>query len=74
MGVEPETRAFFVLIVNSMAWMLLWMVLNVLFGIYLGYAFFDGSPGWKNIIYYGLSLAGFAILIRHLIKKWKQYI
>jgi hypothetical protein len=74
MGVEPETRAFFILIANSMAWVLLWMILNVLFGIYLEYAFFNYSPGWKNILYYILSLTAFIFLARHLIKKWKQYI
>lgn len=73
MGVEPETRAFFILIANSMAFVLLWMMLNVLFGIYLEYAFFDGSPGWKNILYYFISLVAFILLVRHLIKKWKKY-
>jgi hypothetical protein len=73
MGVEPETRAFFILIVNSMAWVLFWMVLNVLFGIYLEYAFFENEPGWKNILYYVLSIAAFIFLVRHLIRKWKKY-
>lgn len=73
MGVEPETRAFFILIANSMALVLLWMILNVLFGIYLEYAFFEGSPGWKNILYYVISLAAFIFIIRRLITKWRQY-
>lgn len=73
MGVEPETRAFFVLIANSMALVLLWMVLNVLFGIYLEYAFFEGRPGWKNILYYIISLVVFVFLLRHLAKKWKNF-
>lgn len=73
MGVEPETRAFFVLIANSMALVLLWMILNVLFGIYLGYAFFEESPGWKNIVYYIVSFIAFIFLIRHLIKRWKGF-
>ncbi|MFT3979440.1 MAG: hypothetical protein QM687_03150 [Ferruginibacter sp.] len=70
---EDETRAFFVLIANSIALVLLWMLANILFGIYWGYAFFEGSPSWKNILYYLLSLIAFAFVIRRLLHKWKDY-
>jgi bacteriorhodopsin len=74
MGVEPETRAFFILIANSLALMLIWMILNVLFGIYLGYAFFETAPGWKNYLYYSLSLIAFIFVLIRLVKKWKQHL
>lgn len=70
MGMEDDTRAFLVLVLNTMALVLLWMIANVLFGIYLGYAFFKGSPSWKNILYYILSLSSLLFLIKHLRKKW----
>ncbi len=70
MGMEDDTRAFLVLIVNTIAWVLLWMIANVTVGIYLGYGFFEGSPSWKNIVYYILSIASFIFLIRRIKRKW----
>lgn len=70
MGMENETRDFLVLIANSIAWVLIWMILNVLFGIYLEWGFFTGKPGWKNILYYVFSIASLIFLVRRLIKKW----
>ncbi|MBC7933858.1 MAG: hypothetical protein H7Y86_00670 [Rhizobacter sp.] len=74
MGMEDDTRAFFVLIANSIALLLIWMIANILVGIYWNYAFFDGSPGWKNIVYYIVSLVAFGFLARHIIRKWKKYL
>ncbi len=70
MGMENETRDFLVLIANSIAWVLIWMILNVLFGIYLEWGFFTGTPGWRNILYYIFSIASLIFLVRRLIKKW----
>ena len=70
MGMEDETRDFLVLVLNSIALMLLWMIANVFAGIYLGYAFFEGSPGWKNIVYYIISIFTFLLVIRRLRRKW----
>jgi ABC-type glycerol-3-phosphate transport system permease component len=71
MGMEDDARGFFVLIINSIAVTLIWMIANVLFGIYMGYAFYADSPGWQNIIYYLISLVTFILLIRYLRSKWK---
>jgi hypothetical protein len=71
MGMEDETRDFFVKILNSMSVVLLWMILNVLFGIYYNYAFFDDYPNWKNYIFYLLSVASFIWVLKYLYKKWK---
>lgn len=73
MGMENDTRAFLILILNTIAWVLIWMIANVLFGIFMGYAFYENSPGWGNIVYYIISGATFILLIWHLRKKWKVY-
>ena len=70
MGMEDETRAFLVLILNTIALVLIWMIANVLAGIYLGYAFFEGSPTWENILYYILSAGTFILVIRRIRRKW----
>ncbi len=71
MGMEDDTRTFLVLVLNTMAMVLLWMIANVLVGIYFGYAFFTGSPSWKNILYYIAALSTFLLLLWHLKRKWK---
>jgi len=70
MGMEDDTRAFLVLVLNTIALFLLWMIFNVLIVIYMGYAFFEESPTWKNIVYYILTLASLIYLINYLRKKW----
>ena len=74
MGMEDDTRAFFVLIANSIALILIWMIANILVGIYWNYAFFEGSPSWKNILYYLISLMVLVWIGRHIIRKWKSYL
>ena len=71
MGMEDDTRGFLILIVNTIAIVLLWMIANVLVGIYLNFAFFEGKPTWKNILYYITFLISLFFLIRYLRRKWK---
>ena len=68
---EDETREFLVLIVNTISKVLLWMMINVFTGIYLGYGFFENKPDWRNIIYYLFFLLTFYLLFKHLKIKWK---
>ncbi|MEO6488704.1 MAG: hypothetical protein ABIO04_02095 [Ferruginibacter sp.] len=71
MGMEDDTRAFLILILNTIALVLFWMMANVFFGIFLGYGFFETAPGLSNIIFYILFLTSLFFLIRHLKRKWK---
>ena len=68
---EDDTREFLVKIVNTISMVLLWMIACVFFGIFLEFAFFDGTPTWKNIVFYILFLVSLGFLIRYLIRKWK---
>lgn len=70
MGMENETRDFLVLIANTISKVLLWMMVNVFVGIYLGYGFFEGKPDWTNIVYYLFCLVSLLFLINHLKKAW----
>ena len=71
MGIEDETREFLVRILQTISIVLLWMVLNVFFGFYKDYAFFDRHPNWTNFLFYILSAASLVMLIIHLRRKWK---
>ena len=69
---EDETREFLVLIMNTISWVLLWMILNVFVGIYFGLGFFETVPTWKNILYYSFLLLSAIFLIKYLKSKWKM--
>ncbi|MEO6537685.1 MAG: hypothetical protein ABIT07_01740 [Ferruginibacter sp.] len=71
MGMEDDTRGFLILIVNTIATVLIWMIANVLVGIYFNLAFFEDRPGWKNVVYYLGFLVSLFLLIRYLRRKWK---
>ena len=74
MGVEPTTQKFFILIVNTIAIVLLWMMLNVVIGIYFELAFFNSMPSWQNIIYYIAVIASGIYVTKYLVKKWKPFL
>ena len=71
MGMEDETREFLVRILNTVAIVLLWMMMNVFIGIYKGYAFFEEKPDWTHYSYYAFLVISFIVLIIHLKRKWK---
>jgi ABC-type glycerol-3-phosphate transport system permease component len=71
MGMEDDARGFLVLIVNTIAIVLIWMMASVFFGIFLNYGFFETKPTWKNIIFYIFFLVSLFFLIRYIIRKWK---
>jgi len=68
---EDDTKEFLVRILNTIAIVMVWMLLNVFFGFYYNYAFFDIKPGWTNYLFYVLSAGSFVLLIIHLKRKWK---
>lgn len=70
---EPEARAFLLLIVQTISMAMLWMLVNMTAGIYFNLAFFEGSPSLANIIYYIFFLITFTLLILYFKKKWKGF-
>ncbi len=70
---EPEVREFLIKIVQSISMGLLWLLSNMTFGIYFGYAFFEGVPTSGNIVYYICFLFTFILLVKYLRKKWKGW-
>ena len=71
MGMEDDTKAFLVRIMQTVSIVLVWMMVNVFIGIYKNYAFFEDRPDWKNYLYYVFFLASLTALIIHLKRKWK---
>ncbi|MBS1509583.1 MAG: hypothetical protein JST86_01985 [Bacteroidetes bacterium] len=71
MGIENETREFFVRIIQSISMVLLWMMLNVFFGLYKELAYFSPHPQWMSYLYYILSIAGLVYVFLYVKRKWK---
>jgi hypothetical protein len=71
MSMEDETREFLVRILNTIAIVLVWMMVNVFIGIYKEFAFFEDKPDWTNYLYYVFLVASFIFLVIHLKRKWK---
>lgn len=70
---EPEVKAFLLLIVQSLSMAMLWMMVNMTAGIYFNLAFVDDRVTIWNIIYYIFFLITFVLLINYLRKKWKGF-
>lgn len=70
---EPDIKAFLLLIVNTIAMGMLWLLLNMTFGIYYGFAFFTGHPSIANIVYWICLITSFIFLLRYFKKKWKGF-
>lgn len=71
MGMEDDTKAFLIRIMQTISIVLLWMMLNVFIGLYKGFAFFEDRPDWANYLFYAFFLISLVILIIHLKRKWK---
>lgn len=71
---EDETRGFLVLIVNTIAYVFIWMMLNVIIGVYFELAFFEDQPNWKNYLYYAGFLASLFFLVKKLRRKWATHL
>lgn len=72
MNTELDPKDYFLKIVNSVAVILLWMMPNLFFGLYKGYAFFENRPEMHNYLFYTLSTLTFGLVIFFLYKKWKK--
>jgi hypothetical protein len=69
---EPEVRAFLARIVRSFSMALLWMIVNMIAGIYFDLGFIHNSISLVNIIYYIFFLSSLYALVWYLLKLWKQ--
>ena len=70
---EPDVRLFLLTILNTISMGMVWLLLNMTFGIYYGFAFFEDTPTLGNYIYGAFFLSSLILLIRYLKKKWRGW-
>lgn len=68
---EPELKAFLAAIVQIISITVLWMLLNILFGIKYELMFLDGKITIWHGLYYLCMIASLVWVVRYIIKKWK---
>lgn len=69
---EPGIREFFRRIVSSLSLLILWMMINLILGIKLNYAFIETKIHWYNIVFYIWLMASLVALIWLCLKIWKK--
>jgi hypothetical protein len=72
MGIENDAKDFLVLIVQTVSTIILWLLMNILFGLYLKFGMFDNTPTFKNYIYYIIFISGSYLIYRFFKKRWQQ--
>ena len=71
-GWDPDVKKFLLKILNSISWVLLWMIAAATAGIYFELAYSNGKPVIYTIIFYAVAVVTLFLLIRHLYKVWKN--
>lgn len=71
-GWDPQVSKFFRRILNSVSLVLIWMIACATAGIYNELAFPSAKPLLYVIIFYVCAIGTFLLLLRYLIRKWKD--
>jgi hypothetical protein len=69
---EPDAREFLVRITKSISMVVLWMLVNMTFGVFFDFAFIHSSITLGNITFYIFFLGSLSALVWYLLKVWKQ--
>ena len=67
---EDDPKGFLLKILQTISAILVWMILQVFLGIFLGYGFFEGRPMIGNYIFYVQFIATMYFVFRYVKRKW----
>jgi hypothetical protein len=69
---EPEIKRFLLKIVRGISVTLLWLLMNILLGLWLQWAFVYDHLNVFNILYYLWVLLSLPALIYYIVRLWKS--
>lgn len=69
---DPDLKIFFSKIIKSLSLGILWMLLNMTFGIFFDFGFIHSGISLANILFYIFLLSTLSALIWYLIRLWKE--
>lgn len=70
-GWDSDVKIFFVKILNSIAYGLMWMIACATAGLYFELAYTKGKPLIYTILFYVCAVGSLVLLIRYLYRKWR---
>ncbi|MBX3239862.1 MAG: hypothetical protein KIT80_21440 [Chitinophagaceae bacterium] len=71
-GIDPEIIRLFKKIINGVSALVLWALITMTLGIYLGWAFIYDSFHPFNGIFYTWFVVSLGGLVYYIIKVWKK--
>ena len=71
-GWDPEVKKYFLKIIRSFTYGLLWMMACATAGIYFKLAYSGGKPFIYTILFYAGMLITLLLLVRYLYKTWRN--
>ena len=69
---QQGVREFFIMILNSIAWFLLWIISCATAGIYFQLGYTTGKPIVQPILFYIVMTISLLFLIRYLYRVWNK--
>jgi hypothetical protein len=71
-GMEPDARKYLYKVLNSLCYGLLWLMLNVLGGLYWGFGIVYTRLSLGNIIYFAWFVFSLIFLLYLYYRIWKK--
>jgi len=68
---DPEVKKYFIKILYSLSFGLLWMALNVTAGIYWGLGIIENGISILNLLFFLWVLLSLAILLYYYYRTWR---
>jgi hypothetical protein len=69
---EPDIRDYLRKVLKTVSVGLVFLLFHMTVGIFLNWAFFEGSMGIGNMVYYLVLLTTLAGMINYLMRVWKK--
>ncbi len=67
---DPKIRAYFIRILNTISFVLLWMIINLTAGIKYNLAFIENTLTIGNVLFYIWVIISLGLLLWRLYKIW----
>ena len=71
MGMEPDAKELLVKVSKSLATGLIWLMVNMTAGIYMGWLFFGDHMTTGNYIFYAFMILSLAGLVWYQVRLWR---
>ncbi len=71
-GWDPLVKKYFLKILRSFSWGMMWMMTGVMLGLYYKLGYFNRKPVIYTILFYAGMLITLLLLIRYLYRVWKD--